>query len=62
METTKIKQKGKEAVKLLNQLVEELPEEDEVCIRCYIKKDVYNSTWFQEFLQQIEELGIKVKE
>lgn len=61
MEATKIKQKAKEAIKLLNQLVEELPEEDEVCIRCYIKKDVYNSDWFQEFLQQIEELGIRVK-
>ena len=59
-ENTNIKKKGKEAIDLLNKLVDELPNEDEVCIRFYLKKEVYNSNEFQEFIKELENMGLRV--
>ena len=59
-ENTFIKKKGKEAIELLNKLVDELPNEDEVCMKFYLKKEIYNSNEFQEFVKQLENMGVRI--
>ena len=56
---TFIKKKCKEAIELLNKLVDELPDEDEVCMKFYLKKETYNSAEFQEFIKELENIGVR---